>query len=54
MEERRQIRFLPHQDDSRIRDDRPQKPKRWLAHQGHDRPEDVKAPHFRVEHGRNR
>lgn len=54
MEERPNIRFLPHQDDSRSREDRTKKPKRWLAHPGHDRPEDLKAPHFRVPNGRNR
>jgi hypothetical protein len=30
-------------------EDRPQRTKRWMAHSGHDRQEDRKTPHLRIE-----
>ncbi len=53
MEERRRFQFVSRQD-SRVQDERQQRPKRWLAHSGHPREEDRKAPHIRIDRGPNR
>lgn len=53
MEERRSLRLVPRNDLPADRN-QPRKPKRWLAHPGHDRTEDRRGPHFRVSSGPNR